>query len=630
MKFDTKRYATKFDIIVIGAGISGLTAASLLAKRGLKVAVIDKSYNPGGSCGIFKRGQVVFDQGSAMLYGFGEKGFNAHRFVFNCLEESIDIIKHDLLYCVNFKGHRIRFWQDLGRFTDELGDVFPSERDNIKRFYKDMDTLYHHVMVENPAYTTADETDPQKALKSVSKHPISYIRFLSYLNKDAETLLRKYFKDPEIFKFFDKLTSTYCYATVKEAPAILAAVMFVDNHAGGSYYPAGSTMFLPGKLEKVIEENSGEMFMEREAEEILFEEGKPCGVRMKDGSVLYGDHIIYSGTVWNLYGKMIRGAHLPPGREQWAAGQVPTYPSVVLYAHVGKEAIPEDTHPIEMLVGNPDCLDESEVTVYIFSIDDHTLCEDDSHVVMAIGPTFENWEFKDPLKYKQMKDKERERLLTVLEKRFPGFTRSVRHAEVGTPRTIERYTHKNGGAVAGPKQMLGQHMFKRLHTKSEWDNLFFCGESTVMGTGTPTVTTEGLSAANAILKKLGQEPFEHWEGMQNYVRMVQHPFKRESLYSEYPEKTRSIMLKALRCQFCQNPACMKDSSLDIRGILRRVAVGNFIGADRLLRRGAEGKDPIAYSTEVEKCREMCIQKASADGPVEIKQILEYVHAYVHE
>ncbi|MDD8042009.1 MAG: FAD-dependent oxidoreductase, partial [Thermotogota bacterium] len=38
-----------YDVIVIGGGLSGLTAASLLSKRGLKVAGVDKSYNPGGS-----------------------------------------------------------------------------------------------------------------------------------------------------------------------------------------------------------------------------------------------------------------------------------------------------------------------------------------------------------------------------------------------------------------------------------------------------------------------------------------------------------------------------------------------------------------------------------------------------
>jgi prolycopene isomerase len=39
----------KYDTIIIGAGLSGLTAASLLAKRGLKVAVIERNFKPGGS-----------------------------------------------------------------------------------------------------------------------------------------------------------------------------------------------------------------------------------------------------------------------------------------------------------------------------------------------------------------------------------------------------------------------------------------------------------------------------------------------------------------------------------------------------------------------------------------------------
>ena len=50
----------KYDVIVIGAGISALTCASLLSKKNLKVCVIDAQYKPGGSCGIFKRDDVIF------------------------------------------------------------------------------------------------------------------------------------------------------------------------------------------------------------------------------------------------------------------------------------------------------------------------------------------------------------------------------------------------------------------------------------------------------------------------------------------------------------------------------------------------------------------------------------------
>ncbi len=604
-----------YDVLVIGAGISGLTCASLFAKRGLRVGILEKSMTPGGSCGIFKRDGAIFDQGSAMLFGFGERGFNAHRFVFNCLEEPIDIIRHELLYTVNFKGRKICFWPDIDRFAEELSEAFPGERQNIFRFYRDMEKMYRHVMVENPSYTTPDETPPAGALKSLIRHPLSYIRFLSCLNTSARSLLERYFTDPEIFKFFDKLTSTYCYTTVGESPAILAAVMFVDNHIGGSYYPAGSTLFLPGKLEQVIEEHGGEILYGKEAVGITFEDGKPSGVLTGTGEEIRAAYLVYSGTVWNLYGKLIDPKYTTAARVEWATAQKPTYPSVVLYALVDRAAIPEGTQPVEMLVGNPDHIDESEVTAYIPSIDDATLCGEDAHVITAIGPSFERWEELDDAGYRSMKQKEQKRLLSILSRRFPGLENHVRHAELATPRTIERYLNKNGGAVAGPKQMLGQHMFKRLHTRTEWDNLFCCGESTVMGTGTPTVTTSGIAAANAILKKCGLEPFAYRPDMKNYVRIVKPPVHSGDAYQHATENERELMRLASACQFCEHPRCSAGTGLDIPGIMRRAAVGNAVGARKAI--GA------AHGTvDLKSCEARCVENARVGRPVCIQEVLQ--------
>ena len=607
-----------YDVIVIGGGLSGLTSASLLSKRGLRVAVIEKSYNPGGSCGIFKRDHVTFDQGAAMIYGFGEHGYNAHRFVFNALEEPIDVIKHDLLYVVNYNGHRIYFYDDIDKFIEELSMVFPSERDGIKRFYDDMTKMYQHVMVETPSYVSADETNTKLALKSMLKHPASYIRFLTLLNKSAKDLLSKYFKDPEIFNFFDKLTSTYCYATVEEAPAVLAAVMFVDNHVGGSYYPAGSTLFLPGKLEKVIEENNGDMYLDKEVVSIIFEKNKPVGVKLNDGTILNGKYIVYSGTVWNLYEKLIDEKHSTAKRRNWAKNLIPTYPSVVFYSVVDKSIIPSDCAPLEMLVGRPDKLDENEVTAYILSIDDRTLCAEDEQTVIAIGPTFEKWDRSDKNKYEEMKKKEEKRLIEVLEKRFPGFSSKIKYSEISTPLTIERYTMKNGGAVAGPKQMLGQHMFKRLHIRSEWPNMFHCGESTVMGTGTPTVTVSGLSASNAILKKLGLKPYVYEKDMKQYVNIVDKPFTDDKLYKNYDNHEKEIMKKANRCLFCENPTCAKIGEFDARGINRRVAVGNFVGAKKVLIN-------TKYSSQdLNRYMHDCVLNVKEKEPVDLKAIVEFL------
>lgn len=621
----------QYDVIIIGAGLSGLSAASLLAKRGLKTAVIEHNADPGGSCGIFKRNGVIFDQGAAMLYGFGEHGFNAHRFLFNCLEEPFEVVKHELLYTVHFKGHRIRFWSDLDLFIEELSDVFPGQAGNIRRFYKDMQQCYLHVISETPNYTTPDETDPKSSLQSVLRHPISYIRFLSYLNISAEKLLRKYFTDPDILHFFDKLTSTYCYATLKEAPAILASVMFIDNHEGGSFYPAGSTLFLPGKLEKVIEENNGDMYYNSTVTKILFDHENASGVRLEDGAEFYGKNIIYSGTVWNLYGKLLSEQTLTEKEKKWAA-QIPTYPSVVLYALVNSCVIPRNTCPIEMLAANPDTIDESEITVYILSLDDHTLCQKNQQVVIAIGPSFRDWDTAlnsdsttddtPPSNnlYAKWKKEETDRILFTLEKRFPGFQANLLHCELATPKTIEHYTMKNNGSAAGPKQMLGQHMLLRQPIRTRWENLFVCGDSTTMGTGTPTVTTSGIAAANAILNKLGLEPYVWKPDIKNYVKVLYPPIERDWLHNYYPEKEASIMAQAAKCYYCQNPACCQKEKLNIPGIMRRLTCGNFYGAVKEMQKYTKTLD----NTILENFENNCIQNTAANSPVPIREILSYL------
>lgn len=611
-----------YDVIVIGAGLSGLTAASLMAKRGLHVAVVDVNDHPGGSCGAFKRGEATFDQGSAMLFGFGQHGFNAHRFVFNCLEEPIDMIKHDLLYCVNFNGHRIRFWPDVDQFVDELSQVFPSEAPNIRRFYSDLSHMYHHVIVENPAYTSPDETDPKTALGSLIRHPISYARFIGYLNRSAKWLLEKYFRDPEIFKFYDKLTSTYCYTNLEESPAVLAAVMFVDNHIGGSYYPAGSTMFLPGKLEKVIEENGGEMFHRTQVVQILFNQGKPSGVLLDTGETLSATEIVYSGTMQNLYMHLIDPMYVSESKLAWVKNLVMTYPSIVLYALVDRAVIPEDTAPVEMLAENPNQLDESEITVYMFSIDDRTLCPDDCHTVIAIGPSLREWDAYQSPGYQQQKEDETQRLIGVLDRRFPGFQRGIRHAEVATPKTIERYTLKPNGAVAGPKQMIGQHMFHRQHIRTEWDSLFCCGEATVMGTGTPAVTTSGISAANAVLKKHKQPPFSYHEHMKDYVSFVEKPVTLHDLYSRDTDEVAAIRKQAAHCQICEHPTC--SDHFFIAGVMRRVMVGNLHGARTAIQKMKLPLDIHARMDLLKDCEHRCIQQIRTGAPVAIAEVFSFL------
>ncbi|MFW9867041.1 MAG: phytoene desaturase family protein, partial [Candidatus Thorarchaeota archaeon] len=132
----------KYQIIVIGAGLGGLTAASLLSKRGLEVLVIEQHYQPGGSCTSFKKEDRVFDCGTATIFGFGEKGFNPYYYIINQIEEEINVIPRDIFHRMWFLNEEILFWKDIDKFLDEFVRIFPDQEQEIRDFYNYMFNFY--------------------------------------------------------------------------------------------------------------------------------------------------------------------------------------------------------------------------------------------------------------------------------------------------------------------------------------------------------------------------------------------------------------------------------------------------------------------------------------------------------
>ena len=185
------------------------------------------------------------------------------------------------------------------------------------------------------------------------------------------------------------------------------------------------------------------------------------------------------------------------------------------------------------------------------------------------------------------KKEETERILTTLERHLPGFHKALRYNTLATPTTIERYTMKPGGTVTGPKHCMGQELLKRPHARTKWENLFMCGESTVMGTGSPSVTISGVSAANMVLRRLGKEEYIWSKGMKNFVKEYRtsdlpkrNPSSSISANAIEDQKYISIHDNASLCQWCEEAPCLPvcPSEFDIRGTLRRIEMGNFSGA----------------------------------------------------
>ncbi len=622
----------RYDVIVVGAGLGGMTAASLLAKRGMSVLMIDQQAKPGGACTSFKRKDVVFDVGTAMIYGFGDKGFKPFRFLINELEEPIEIIAHPTLARMTFEGQEIIFWPDVNRFLDELGQLFPKEKKALRAFYADLYKMYENIVIKNEVVAPPSEFSARQGLRRLLSDPLAILKMQKLLSTSVKDLLDQYFHTPEIVHFFDKLCSAYAYTTAAETPAVLAATMFLDNHIGGVYYPAGGAQMLPNTIEKAFERDGGQALYGHLVDEILIRDGRACGVRLSNGVEILADRVIANATVWNLYGKLVRPEHIPPERLAWAQSLIPTYPSMTLYMVVDLAALPEGVFPWEIFIENRAVIDNSDLTLYINALVDHTLCPPDKLVIMAIAPNLCAWPSPDDAEYhsktyRNLKKQEAERMIAQIDQHYPGFSRHIETLIVGTPTTIERYMLKNGGAVGGPKNAIGQHMLKRLHARSEWKNLYVCGDSTVMGTGAPATMVSGVGAANMVLRALRRREYDTRKFPKQYVQFVAQPYARPLFHASDAITPENAHLAAAQCQGCERPACVAGcpAGIDIPGFLRRMEARNYVGAARLLRERNPFAEVCGYVCATDDlCQKRCYRKSFAGASVRIAELERWV------
>ncbi len=637
----------RYDVVVIGSGIASLTSAALLAKKGQSVCLLERNDYPGGSCGSFRLKGRTVDQGTAMIFGFGETGFNPHRFVFNELEEEIEVIHHEYLYRLNYDGYPILFHKDFEEYFRTLEKLFPQAISQIRSFYAYINDLYTHVIAADTTYVSPSEMKKSYHLKTLLTHPIRLMKLIPLLKKSAGSVVRKFIDDEEVIKYFNKLTSTYCYTLLDETPAILAITMFIENHIGGSYYPVGGTFQLPLKLEKAGQKYGATYKYRHHVTTILFEQNKPVGVKgIHDGKEfeVYGKNIIYGGVLKPLYTTMIDTSYLNPTIKEKVLALEMSYPSIALYAVIDKKGLPEGTLPIEMMGDNPDKLDEKEITTYAFTLSDPSLCALDEHVIVALGPSLRSWpQLSEKLEQKELYEKQKEeeakRLMDSIDEHYPNFSQHVKEYTLATPTTIERFTLKEKGSVVGPKQRIGQDLLNRQHAQGEWDNFYFVGESTVMGTGSPAVTISGISATNLILRKLKMREYRYNENTFNRVTVHEHigPAIRmegkrviPSLNAIKNDSEIELHDKASLCQWCITSPCVNvcPAHYEIVHIMRKLESGNTLGAYHALK--LDSNHTLACTSCDAKCEKVCIAQEIHGRVVPIKEINQQVVRYVGE
>ena len=493
------------DIIVIGSGIGGLTAAALLQERGFSTVVFEKNRYPGGSCSSFQRDGYQFDAGASVFYGFGENGssgtLNLHTRIFRKLGVEVRTIPDPVQIHYHLpNGFSIPACYDRHAFLGALAARFPHEAEGIKNFYRELDEVYD-ILSSMPAGSLEDFTH---LLSVGSANPLKTLALAMKSFRSMGKTARRYIRDEELLHFIDIEAYSWAVQDAVATPLVNAGICLADRHFGGINYPVGGSGAVPAALCKGIEKFGGRLCYQSEVTEILVDNGEARGVKLADGTEHYARVVISNATVWDTFNRLVTDSRYRVDEKKFL--QAPSW--FQLFLGVDAAVIPAGFNVHHVLVDDWKSYNKPGGTIYFSAptILDPSLAPPGKHIVhVFVNGEIEEWERyeRGSGAYREAKEEVAAAVISRTERILPGLSQAVELKVLATPLTHERYLNRFKGYY-GPLLKPGQNILQKPQNTTPIKNLFAAGDSTFPGQGVIAVTYSGVSCASYIARKFGK------------------------------------------------------------------------------------------------------------------------------
>ena len=275
-----------YDVVVIGAGNGGMTAALTLAKAGRKVLLLERHNIPGGCATSFIRGRFEFEVALHQLSGMGSADKPGPlRSILGEMGvlDKLEFVEIENLYRVVFPGtFDVTLKADREEAINELIKRFPKESDSIRRFF---DLIYDFCMqlVQGLFFHDPDI--------SKEKYPL----YFKYALKNSQEVLDEYFKNP----FLKAILSVY-WGYVGVPPSRLPfgdlAIMLWAYIEFKPYHLKGGSQALSNALLDVFLEAGGEVRFNCAAQKIIVENGVVKGVITEQGDRVNTKYVVSNAS----------------------------------------------------------------------------------------------------------------------------------------------------------------------------------------------------------------------------------------------------------------------------------------------------------------------------------------------
>ncbi|MBP6786352.1 MAG: phytoene desaturase [Candidatus Promineofilum sp.] len=487
-------------VIVIGAGIGGIVAATHLAQRGLQVTVIEKNKRPGGRCDRISREGHHFDTGPTLLvmpllYDAEFAALGAD------MDEMLQLRRIDPTYHLVFDdGCQLALSSNMQDMCEQLEAIEPGAFEGFQRYLAEGDRHYHvgtERLVNRDFRTFGD-------FFNVDNLPLIYQLKPFAHHYDH---MSNYFQSPRLKAAFT-FQDVYMGLSPFEAPATFSMMPYTEI-AHGVWYPRGGMYSLVEALMSLAREAGVEFIFELEVKRIVVGNERAQGVVLEDDRYLAADIVLANADLPYVYREL-----LPPDDMAEKMAHKRYSCSTISFFWGIDCVVPLPPHTLFLaedyrqnfvsIIRDLTIPDNPSVYIHAPARLDAGMAPPDEDTLIAVVPVGHLSETRTQ-DWAALRDEARAHVFRRLA--LLGITDLEEHIKFETsfnPLSWRKRYNLVKGATHGLCHNLTQlGYFRPGNRHPTYDNLYFVGASTHPGTGLPTAMVSGRLVAKRITDELG-------------------------------------------------------------------------------------------------------------------------------
>ncbi len=484
------------DVIIIGAGVAGLTCGCFLAKRGLRVLIIEKNRKIGGCCTSFEKGGFSFDL-SVQSIGECQAGGRVWALLkeLNLLDQ-IRFIPLEPAREYHFPRAKVLQASRLETHIENLSRLFPYERKGIEEIYEILKKIFEEFSRIPTSFSLSDLTAFSKTYPLLSQ----------YQDKTYGALLEEKVSNP-FLKTLLSIRSSYALLPQEEISVLAMAGIEMSYFLHGVSAVQGRVEELPLKLGEAFRALGGEILSGQEADRIVIQEKKTAGVRLKNGQERNGKAVVSNIDAFSTFSDLIEDG-LPDRFRARLTGLRPSLSYFILYLGIeggldelstsNNEVFFSD-HPQEEYRAIYENRIPEEAAFYLLvpsRVNPSHAPEGKSTLCLSYKVPYHLNPDWSPV----IRDQLSRRLIARASALIPDLEKRIVVKVETTPKTIEQWTGNRWGAAYGWAQTPRQSGIYRLPRTTPLLNLFLTGHWTSPGGGISGVVASGQLTADLIVR----------------------------------------------------------------------------------------------------------------------------------